>query len=43
MYLTGLTFHYVETIADVLDFALLNEKVRNAIEFKFEEEKKDAR
>ena len=41
MYLTGLTFHYVETIADVLEFALLDEKVKNAIEFKIEEEKKD--
>lgn len=41
MYLAGLTFHYVETIADVLQFALLDEKVKNAIEFKIEEEKKD--
>ena len=41
MYLTGLTFHYVETIADVLKFALLDEKVKNAVEFKIEEEKKD--
>lgn len=41
IYLTGLTFHYVETIADVLEFALLDEKVKNAIEFKIEEEKKD--
>jgi len=41
MYLTGLTFHYVETIADVLQFALLDEKVKNPIEFKIEEEKKD--
>ena len=41
MYLTGLTFHYVETIADVLEFALLDEKVKNAIEFKIEDEKKD--
>jgi ATP-dependent Lon protease len=41
MYLTGLTFHYVETISDVLKFALLEEKVKNAVEFKIEEEKKD--
>lgn len=41
MYLKGLNFHYVETIADVLDFALLNEKVKNAMEFKFDEDKKD--
>ena len=42
MYLTGLTFHYVETIADVLDFALLDEKVKNAMKFELDEEKKDA-
>ena len=41
IYLTGLNFHYVETIADVLKFALLDEKVKNAVEFKIEEEKKD--
>ena len=41
MYLTGLTFHYVETIADVLQFALLDEKVKNAVEFKIDEEKKN--
>ncbi|MGN0214888.1 MAG: endopeptidase La [Muribaculaceae bacterium] len=32
VYLKGLTFHYVDTIKDVLDFALLPEKVKNAIE-----------
>ena len=32
MYLKGLTFHYVNTIKDVLDFALLPEKVKDAIE-----------
>ena len=31
IYLKGLTFHYVKTIKDVLDFALLPEKVDNAI------------
>lgn len=31
MYLKGLTFHYVETIKDVLDFALLPELVPNAV------------
>ncbi|MBQ0069583.1 MAG: endopeptidase La [Bacteroidales bacterium] len=31
-YLKGLTFHYVDTIDDVLNFALLDEKVKNAIE-----------
>ena len=38
-YLKGLTFHYAEDIKDVLDFALLNEKVKNPITFTFEEEK----
>ena len=37
MYLKGLNFHYVENVADVLKFALLEEKVKNAIEFTFEE------
>ncbi len=32
MYLKGLTFHYVNTIKDVLDLALLPEKVKDAIE-----------
>ncbi|MDR1553907.1 MAG: endopeptidase La [Prevotellaceae bacterium] len=31
VYIKGLKFHYVETIADVLDLALLKEKVKNAI------------
>jgi ATP-dependent Lon protease len=31
-YLKGLTFHYVNTIKDVLDLALLPEKVKDAIE-----------
>lgn len=30
IYLKGLKFHYVETIKDVLDFALLKQKVKNA-------------
>lgn len=38
-YLKGLTFHYVTDIQDVLDFALLKEKVKNPIKFTFEEEK----
>lgn len=37
LYLRGLSFHYVETVLDVLDFALLKEKVKNPIQFKFEE------
>lgn len=31
-YLEGLTFHYVDTIKDVLEYALLPEKVKDAIE-----------
>ncbi len=31
IYLNGLTFHYVETIKDVLDYALLPELVNNAL------------
>ena len=31
-YLKGLTFHYVDTIKDVLSFALLPEKVKDAVE-----------
>ncbi|MBQ0115291.1 MAG: endopeptidase La [Bacteroidales bacterium] len=32
VYISGLEFHYVDTIKDVLDFALLDEKVKDAIE-----------
>lgn len=32
IYLKGLTFHYVSTIKEVIDFALLPDKVKNAIE-----------
>jgi len=32
LYLKGLTFHYVDTIKDVLDIALLDEKVSNALD-----------
>ena len=39
MYLKGLTFHYVENILDVLQFALLQQQVDHPIQFKFEEEK----
>ncbi|MBP5392385.1 MAG: endopeptidase La [Bacteroidaceae bacterium] len=38
-YLKGLTFHYASDIQDVLDFALLDEKVKNPITFTFDEEK----
>ena len=37
MYLSGLTFHYVKTIFDVLDFALLDDIVPNAIKFELED------
>ena len=40
-YLTGLTFHYVENVSDVFKFALLEEKVDNAIEITIEEEKEE--
>ena len=32
IYLKGLTFHYVHTIKDVIDYALLDERVSNAID-----------
>lgn len=38
-YLTGLTFHYVKDISDVLEIALLDEKVRKAKIFKTTQEK----
>lgn len=38
-YLTGLTFHYVKDISDVLEIALLDEKVRKAKVFKTTKEK----
>lgn len=41
IYLQGLTFHYVNTVMDVLDFALLKEKVDNPICFHFEDTNKD--
>ena len=37
VYLKGLTFHYVDTVSEVWDFALLDEKVRNAVDITFEE------
>lgn len=40
-YVKGVTFHYVENVKDVLDFALLNEKVDNPIDFTIEENKTD--
>ncbi len=40
MYLNGLTFHYVKDIREVLDFALLDEKVSHPLDFSVKEEKK---
>ena len=31
-YVVGMTFYYVETLKEVIDIALLNEKVREAVE-----------
>ena len=31
MYVTGLNFHYVNEVKDVLDIALLDQKVKNPI------------
>ena len=41
MYLKGLSFHYVENVKEVLQFALLKEKVESPIIFKFEENNGD--
>ena len=40
IYLRGVEFHYVENVQDVWDFALTDERVKNPVEFKIEEEKK---
>lgn len=37
-YVEGLTFHFVNDVQEVLQFALLNEKVDNAIEFTFDDD-----
>ena len=42
-YLRGVEFHYVDTVMDVWDFALLQEKVATPIEFHFEETKNEAK
>ncbi len=39
LYTEGLTFHYVETIADVIGIALLDEKVENPKQFSLPEDK----
>lgn len=38
-YIKGLTFHYVDTVDDVLAIALLKERVRNPMQFTFTEPK----
>ena len=38
-YTKGLTFHYVDFVEEVLEVALMNEKVKNPIVFSFPEEK----
>ena len=40
IYVKGVTFHYVENVEDVWQFALLDEKVAKPIEFTIEEENK---
>ena len=40
MYLRGVSFHYVETVQDVFDYALLDEKVKDAQVFEIKEELK---
>ena len=37
-YLEGVKFHFVETVKEVLDIALLEDKVEDAMEFVFEKE-----
>jgi ATP-dependent Lon protease len=39
-YTKGLTFHYVNYVEEVLEIALLNEKVKKPIVFSFPEEAK---
>ncbi|HAE24406.1 MAG TPA: endopeptidase La [Prevotellaceae bacterium] len=41
MYIHGLDFHYVETVMDVLDYALMAQKVEKPVEFILPKEDKD--
>lgn len=41
-YVEGLTFHFVNDVQEVLQFALLNEKVNNAIELTFDDDANNA-
>ena len=43
IYLSGLTFHYVENVKDVFDFALLEDKVHNPLDFTRQKEKEEVR
>ena len=41
IYLKGVTFHYVENVQDVWDFALTDQIVKNPLDFTIKEEKED--
>ena len=41
-YVKGLTFHYVDKVKDVLDFALLDEKISNPVDLEAAIEKTDS-
>lgn len=41
-YVEGVTFHYVENVSDVLNFALLKEKVDNPVSFDIPDENSEA-
>ena len=43
MYLKGVTFHYVENVRDVWEFALTDEKVKNPLKFEIPEDDKDTK
>lgn len=43
IYLTGLTFHYVDDVMEVLDFALLNEKVDHPQFFSVDDDKTESK
>ncbi len=41
MYLKGVSFHFVDTVRDVFDYALLDEKVKDAVNFDVPEDKEN--
>ena len=41
LYIKGLTFHYVDDIKEVLDIALLEEKVKQPLDLTIKEEKEN--